>query len=78
MSEFFFTNVVECSKYSSTTHHKHNHTMTSITLQIPYDEYGPLATLAAAANMPLDKYIQKELVEAKKAALAEKAENKED
>lgn len=48
--------------------------MTSITLQIPYDEYGPLATLAAAANMPLDKYIQKGLVEAKKAALAAKKE----
>lgn len=31
--------------------------MTIITLQIPYNEYGPLATLAAAANMPLDKYI---------------------
>ena len=48
--------------------------MTSIILQIPYDEYGPLATLAAAANMPLDKYIQKELVEAKKAALTTKKE----
>lgn len=31
-----------------------------IELQIPIGEYGPLATLAAAANMPLDKYVANE------------------
>jgi hypothetical protein len=29
----------------------------NITLQIPIEEYGKIATLAAAANMPIDKYI---------------------
>lgn len=29
----------------------------TITLQIPIAEYGTLATLAALANMPIDKYI---------------------
>lgn len=28
-----------------------------ITLQIPISEYGTLATLAALAKMPIDKYI---------------------
>lgn len=34
--------------------------MKTITLQIPYDKYGPLATLAAVANMPLDAYVKQE------------------
>lgn len=29
----------------------------NITLQIPYEKYGTLATLAAAANMPIDEYV---------------------
>jgi hypothetical protein len=29
----------------------------NVILQIPLSDYGKLATLAAAANMPLDKYI---------------------
>ena len=28
-----------------------------ITLQIPIEEYGTLATLAAMAKMPIDKYV---------------------
>ena len=28
-----------------------------ITLQIPIGEYGTIATLAALANMPIDKYV---------------------
>lgn len=28
-----------------------------ITLQIPTDKYGQLATLAAVAGMPIDKYV---------------------
>lgn len=28
-----------------------------ITLHIPIGEYGTLATLAALANMPIDKYV---------------------
>lgn len=28
-----------------------------ITLQVPISEYGTLATLAALANMPIDKYV---------------------
>ena len=31
--------------------------MKTITLQVPFDKYGPLATLAAAANMPIDEYV---------------------
>ena len=33
---------------------------TNITLQIPLSKYGPIATLAAAANMPLDSYVVEE------------------
>lgn len=29
----------------------------NVILQIPVADYGKIATLAAAANMPLDKYI---------------------
>lgn len=32
--------------------------MRTITLQIPFDKYGTLATLAAAANMPIDEYVR--------------------
>lgn len=31
--------------------------MNVIILQIPISEYGSIATLAAVANMPLDKYV---------------------
>ena len=34
--------------------------MRTITLDIPFDKYGALATLAAAANMPIDEYIKQE------------------
>jgi hypothetical protein len=34
--------------------------MRTITLQIPFDKYGTLATLAAAANMPIDDYVRQE------------------
>ena len=34
--------------------------MKTITLQVPFDKYGTLATLAAAANMPLDGYVKQE------------------
>lgn len=42
-------------------------TVQNITLQIPLSEYGQLATLAAAANMPIDQYVLQTGVEAKKA-----------
>lgn len=32
----------------------------TITLQIPITEYGTIATLAAVANMPIDKYVVSE------------------
>ena len=38
----------------------------NITLQIPLSEYGQLATLAAAANMPIDKYVLETGVAVKK------------
>lgn len=34
--------------------------MNVIILQIPISEYGSIATLAAVANMPLDKYVVSE------------------
>ena len=49
---FFFTNAVESYSITPAKHKTMN-----ITLQIPIDEYGKIATLAAAANMPIDKYI---------------------
>ena len=39
----------------------------TITLQIPYEKYGTLATLAAAANMPIDEYVVKMTKETKQA-----------
>ena len=33
--------------------------MKDITLQIPFSLYGKIATLAAAANMPLDGFVVK-------------------
>ena len=53
----------------------------NVTLQIPLSEYGKIATLAAAANMPLDKYLAENTAKyaaCEKAALAEKAANKQD
>ena len=41
--------------------------MKEVTLQIPLTEYGPIATLAAAANMPLDKYVAQKAIEEKEA-----------
>ena len=38
--------------------------MDNITLQIPMKDYGTLATLAAAASMPLDKYVVQITMEA--------------
>ena len=35
--------------------------MTTVTLQIPVAEYGTIATLAAVANMPIDKYVVQEI-----------------
>lgn len=35
----------------------------TITLQIPLNEYGKISTLAAAAGMPLDKYLKSSLLE---------------
>ena len=32
-----------------------------INLHIPVNEYGAIATLAAVANMPLDKYVVKKI-----------------
>lgn len=49
---FFFTSTVEFYSITPTKHKNMN-----ITLQIPIEEYGKIATLAAAANMPIDKYI---------------------
>jgi hypothetical protein len=46
--------------------------MNTIILQIPLKEYGTIATLAAAAKMPLDKYIAKTAV-AKKSGEEENA-----
>lgn len=43
--------------------------MNDITLQIPFSLYGKIATLAAAANMPLDAYV----VKASEAALSKGA-----
>lgn len=53
----------------------------NVTLQIPLSEYGKIATLAAAANMPLDKYLAENTPKYavyEKAALTEKTANKED
>lgn len=43
--------------------------MNTIILQIPLKEYGPIATLAAAAKMPLDKYVTEQVMQAKKEAI---------
>jgi hypothetical protein len=43
--------------------------MNEVTLQIPLKEYGPIATLAAAANMPLDKYVAQKALEKKASSL---------
>lgn len=45
--------VSKCSKITP----ERKETMNVIILQIPISEYGSIATLAAVANMPLDKYV---------------------
>lgn len=76
------TQAVKCgiltsaNKSNNTTKHNMN-----VTLQIPLSEYGKIATLAAAANMPLDKYLAENTAKyaaCEKAALSEKAANKQD
>lgn len=47
-------------QYTHATNNRKYNKMHTITLQIPFDKYGPLATLAAAANMPIDAYIKQE------------------
>ena len=49
-----------------------NQTMTRVTLQIPIDKYGTIATLAAVANMPIDKYVVQEVKKTDKSTKKEK------
>lgn len=72
-------------RYSDVSEQKQQYNKTqhnmNVTLQIPLSEYGKIATLAAAANMPLDKYLAENTAKyaaCEKAALAEKAANKQD
>lgn len=44
--------------------------MNTVTLQIPLNEYGKIATLAAAAKMPLDKYLANNVTPEKAASLS--------
>lgn len=46
--------------------------MTTVTLQIPVAEYGTIATLAAVANMPIDKYVVQEIKKTDKSTKKEK------
>ena len=46
--------------------------MTTVTLQIPVAEYGTIATLAAVANMPIDKYVVQEVKKTDKSTKKEK------
>lgn len=46
---------------------KERENMNHITLQIPINEYGQIATLAAAANMPLDQFVVQMGVQQKEA-----------
>lgn len=45
--------------------------MKNVTLQIPYGLYGKIATLAAAANMPIDGFVV-EAMEGKQEAASQK------
>ena len=54
------TYAVKCGKVAPTTNYKNTTKYCinmNVILQIPIADYGKIATLAAAANMPLDKYI---------------------
>ncbi len=61
-----------CAELRYTPLSNKNKNMNTVILQIPLKEYGTIATLAAAAKMPLDKYIAKTAV-AKKTIEEEKA-----
>ena len=70
MQVFLLTEPAKCGKLypqKAGNEKKHMETVQNITLQIPLSEYGQLATLAAAANMPIDQYVLQTGVEAKKA-----------
>lgn len=58
MQVFLLTKPAKCGKVNPQKAGKHKIMETvNIVLQIPLNEYGQLATLAAAANMPIDQYV---------------------
>ena len=64
---FLLTKPAKCGKLNPQKAGKRKIMETvNITLQIPLSEYGQLATLAAAANMPIDQYVLETGVAVKK------------
>lgn len=67
MRKKFFTTAQNCAILTPDNKKKN---MNTVTLQIPLKEYGTIATLAAAAKMPLDKYINQKAITEKKSELS--------
>jgi hypothetical protein len=62
----FFTTAQNCAILTPDNKQQN---MNTVTLQIPLKEYGTIATLAAAAKMPLDKYITQKAIGKKTAEM---------